>query len=81
MRVTRILRTWDKNLGDYVEIPVQYPLDMTISCVECGYYDSEISMCNGVGSFHYGRKIPFPTYIPRSRECLVRLPPDLFSFV
>ena len=81
MRTTRILRIWDKNRGDFVEVPVQYPPDTSLSCVECRYYDSEKGKCNGVGSSQYGRRIPFPGYIPRSRECAVRLPPDLLSFV
>ena len=81
MRTTRILRTWDKNRGDYVEVPVQYPPDTSLSCVECRYYDSETRKCNGVGSSQYGRRIPFPDYVPRNRECAVRLPPDLLSYV
>jgi hypothetical protein len=81
MRTTRKLRTWDKNQSDFVEIPVHYPLDTTLSCVECRYYDSETRKCNGVGSFQFGRRIPFPEYVPKDRECAVRLPPDLLSFV
>ena len=81
MRSTRTLRTWDKAQSDFVEVPVQYPPDTTLSCVECRYYDSEASRCNGVGSSQYERKIPFPGYVPKGRECAVRLPPDLLSFV
>ena len=81
MRTTRNLRTWDKIRGDFVEFPVRYPPDTTLSCVECRYYDSESRRCDGVGSSQYGRKIPFPDYVPRGRECAVRLPPALLSFV
>ena len=81
MRMTRILRTWDKTQGVFVEVPVQYPPDTKLSCAECRYYDSETRQCNGVGSSQYGRRIPFPEYVPMSRECTVRLPPDLLSFV
>ncbi len=76
-----MLRTWDKNRGDFVKVPVQYPPDTTLSCGECRYYDSERRVCKGVGSSQYGRRIPFPDYVPRGRECSVRLPPDLLSFV
>jgi hypothetical protein len=81
MRTTRKLRTWDKIRGDFVDIPVQYPPDATLSCGDCRYYDSETGQCNGVGSSQYRRKIPFPDYVPRSRECTVRLPPDLLAFI
>ena len=81
MRSTRILRTWDKTQGDYVEIPVQYPPDSTLSCIECRYYNQDTKQCDGVGSTQYGRRIPFPDYVPMSRECEVRLPPDLLSFI
>jgi hypothetical protein len=81
MRNTRILRTWDKVRSDFVEVPVQYPPDTTLSCSECRYYDRKNGRCNGVGSSHYSRRIPFPGYVPRVRECAVRLPPDLLSFV
>ena len=81
MRTTRILRTWDKIRGDFVKIPVQYPPDTTLSCGECRYNDSETGQCNGVGSLQYRRKIPYPSYVPRIRECTVRLPPDLLSYV
>jgi hypothetical protein len=81
MKTTRILRTWDKTRGDFVEVPVQYPPDTTLSCAECRYYNPETEQCDGVGSSQHGRKIPFPDYVPRERECSVRLPPDLLSFV
>ena len=74
-------RTWDKTRSDYVEVPIQYPPDTFLSCAGCRYYDFETRKCAGVGSSHYGRKIPYPEYVPRNRECIVRLPPDLFSFV
>jgi hypothetical protein len=64
-----------------VEIPILYPPDTKLSCVECRYYDCDSKQCNGVGSMQYRRKIPFPNYIPKSRVCTVRLPPDLLSFV
>jgi hypothetical protein len=80
MRTTRIVRTWDKIRSDFVDVPVQYPPDITLSCVECRYYDMRTRRCGGIGSSQYGRKIPFPNYVPRSRECEVRLPPDLLSF-
>ncbi len=81
MRTTRILRTWDKIRGDFVDVPVQYPPDTTLSCGECRYYNSETGQCNGVGSSQYRREIPFTDYVPRSRECTVRLPPDLLAFI
>ena len=81
MRARRIVRIWDKTRSDFVEVPVQYPPDTTLSCVECRYYDIQTRRCKGIGSSQYGRKIPFPNYVPRSRECKVRLPPDLLSFV
>ncbi|MFX1483877.1 MAG: hypothetical protein ACFFCP_11905 [Promethearchaeota archaeon] len=81
MRTTRILRIWDKTRGDFVEIPVQCPTDDSLSCGECRYYDTENTLCNGVGSTQYRRRIPFPDYVPKTRECAVRLPPELLSFV
>jgi hypothetical protein len=76
-----MLRTWDKIRSDYVEVPIQYPPDTSLSCAGCRYYDFETRKCTGVGSSHYRREIPYPEYVPRNRECIVRLPPELFSFV
>ncbi len=81
MRTKRILRTWDKIRNDFVDVPVQYPPDTSLSCGDCRYYDCDTGQCNGIGSMQYQRRIPFPEYVPRDRECAVRLPLDLLSFV
>jgi hypothetical protein len=81
MRATRTLRTWDRFKGDYVEIVVENPPDRTMPCMDCRYYDAKNSKCEGVGSWYYKRKIPFPGFVPNISDCEVRMHPDLLSFV
>jgi hypothetical protein len=81
MRATRLLRAWDRARAEFVEIPIQYPPDTTLACRECRYIDKKSGICYGVGSAYYMKKTPYYEFIPRENECLVRLPPDLLSFV
>ena len=81
MRATRMLRTWDRKIADFVEIPVLRSLDDSLACIDCRYYDEDTKLCQGVGSTLYQKQVPYPEFVPRSSECEVRLPPDLLSFV
>ncbi|RDE16109.1 MAG: hypothetical protein C4K48_02390 [Candidatus Thorarchaeota archaeon] len=81
MRTTRVLRTWNRTKAEFVEIPVQYPPDTSLSCEECRYYDDGSGICLGVGSAYYMKKTPRHEFVPRYAECRIRLPPDLLSFV
>jgi hypothetical protein len=81
MRAPRVLRTWDRFKGDFVEVVVENPPDSTMPCMDCRHYDAKHSRCEGVGSWYYKRKIPFPGFIPNISDCEVRMHPDLLSFV
>ncbi|KXH76594.1 MAG: hypothetical protein AM326_02375 [Candidatus Thorarchaeota archaeon SMTZ-45] len=81
MRATRTLRTWDRFKGDFVDVVVERPLDETMPCKDCRYYKQRNSKCEGVGSWYYRRRIPFPEFVPNASDCEVRLHPDLLSFV
>lgn len=81
MRTTKLVRFWDREKADFVHIPVQCPLDSSLSCKECRYFNDESESCLGIGSTYYQRKIPYPEFVPRNSECTVRLPPELFAFV
>lgn len=74
-------RMWDRTKAEFIEVPVQVSPDASLSCRACRYFDNESNLCLGVGSTFYLRKIPFYNYTPRTNECEVRLPPDLFSFI
>ena len=76
-----MLRTWDRKLADFVEVPVQRSLDSSLACKDCRYLEEENQICMGIGSSYYERRVPYPEFVPRSSECEVRLPPDLLSFV
>jgi hypothetical protein len=81
MKVTRLQRMWDKARAEFVEIPVQYLPDTTLSCKDCRYLDKKSSVCLGVGSSYYTMKTPHHDFVPRYGECQVRLPPSLLSYV
>lgn len=72
---------WDRARAEYVEIPVEYPPDASLSCNECRYFNRDSGLCQGVGSVYYMKKTPHHRFVPRHSECQVRLPPDLLSFV
>lgn len=76
-----MLRTWDRKISDFVEVPVQRSLDCSLACGDCRYFDDETQLCEGVGSSYYQKRVPHREFVPRSNECEVRLPPDLLSFV
>lgn len=76
-----MLRIWDRKISDFVEVPVQRSLDCSMACKDCRYFDERTQLCQGVGSSYYQKRVPQPEFIPRSSECEVRLPPDLFSFI
>lgn len=74
-------REWDRLRVEFVDIPVQNPPDIELSCQECRYYDEQTNRCTGVGSRYYGKEVPSPDFVPRRYDCEVRLAPDLLSFV
>ena len=76
-----MLRTWDRKIADFVEVPVQRALNCSLACKDCRYFDEESQICQGVGSAFYQKCVPHSKYVPRSSECEVRLSPDLLSFV
>ena len=80
MRTFRTLRVWDRVKSQFVDVPVEDPVDSQLSCEFCRYFDREGCICNGVGSEFYNRCIPFPHFIPKKQECVVRLPLDLMSY-
>jgi hypothetical protein len=75
-----MLRTWDRKIADFVEVPVQRSLDCSLACKDCRYLDEGSQICQGVGSSLYQKRVPHPKYVPRVSECEVRLSPDLLSF-
>lgn len=81
MRTTRMIRTWDRRLAEFVEVPVQRSLDCSLACKDCRYFDERTQLCQGVGSSYYEKRVSRPEFVPRSNECEVRLPPDLLSFI
>ncbi|NHJ13685.1 MAG: hypothetical protein EAX95_08410 [Candidatus Thorarchaeota archaeon] len=81
MRTTRVVRKWDREKADFVDIVVQTELDASISCGDCRYYKSKEGICEGVGSRYYMKRIPISDFNPAPSECEVRLPLDLFAFV
>ena len=81
MKPRRLLRIWDRVRGEFVEMPVEYPIDTTLACTECRYFDDETQVCLGAGSTYYMKKIPYYEFVPLYSECQVRLPPDLLSFI
>lgn len=81
MRITKLVRRWDREKADFVQIPVPRSLDSNLSCKDCRYFDEESESCLGVGSAYYRREIPYPEFVPRDSECEIRLPPELLSFV
>ena len=80
MRATRMIRMWDRKLAQYVQIPVQRPLDDDLACKDCRYFEENTHKCQGVGSQFYQKRVPHPNFVPRKDECTVRLSPDLLSF-
>jgi hypothetical protein len=80
MRAIAIRKEWDREIADFVEIPVPNQVDVELSCGQCRYYNPELGICGGVGSRFYTRRVRSPDFVPRIHECDVRLPPDLLSF-
>lgn len=76
-----MLRTWDRKVADFVEVPVQRELDCSLACKDCRYFDEESQVCQGVGSAFYQKQVPHQEFVPRIYECEVRLPLGLLSFV
>lgn len=76
-----MMRTWDRRLAEFVEVPVPRLRDSSLACKDCRYFDETTQLCQGVGSSYYEKKVPRPEFVPRSSECEVRLPPDLLSFI
>jgi hypothetical protein len=80
MRSFRMLRVWDRVKAQFVDVPVEDPVDVQLSCEFCRYFEQKGCICNGVGSEFYNKQLPFPQYVPKKNECIVRLPPDLMTF-
>ncbi len=76
-----MMRTWDRRIAEFVEVPVQRSPDCSLACKDCRYFDEKTQICQGVGSAYYQKKVPKPEFVPRNSECEVRLPPDLLSFI
>ncbi len=81
MKTTRMMRTWDRRLAKFVEVPVQRSLDCSLACKDCRYFDGKTQICQGVGSSYYQKRVTQPEFVPMSSECEVRLTPDLLSFI
>jgi len=76
-----MMRTWDRKIAEFVEVPVQRELDYSLACHDCRYFDENTQICHGVGSVYYQKKVTKPEFVPKNSECEVRLPPDLLSFI